>query len=169
MNLIIAIPTTGNLPFEFVNCFLNLIVTLPKHNINFLISMDQGSFLPHLRAKILDADISRGKNQIPFEGHDFDYILMLDSDILFSPEQVLRLINHQRDFVSGYYVYAGEQTKPESDRYIVAGLWDEDFFKKNKYFASFKVSDIEGKEDFIKADWLGLGFCLIKRDVFKKN
>lgn len=168
MTILIAIPTGGQIHYKFVNCLLELTATLTNQKINFLISINQGSFLPHLRAKILGADIERGEHQVPAHNHEIDYILMLDSDIVFHPDQVLQLINHQKDVVSGYYVYAGEETKPIQDRLISTGIWSEEYFKINKHFQTFTVGELDKKNDLVEVDWIGLGFCLVKRDVFKK-
>lgn len=99
---------------------------------------------------------------------DIDYILMLDSDILFETRQVLRLLEHKLDFVSGYYVYAGEETKPYESRLVAAGTWDEDFFRQHKHFPTLRLQDLQDKSDLVQVDWLGLGFCVVKREVFQR-
>jgi len=77
---------------------------------------------------------------------DHDYLLFLDSDIGFNPEDVLKLLSHRVEMVSGTY-----PMKTIPIRYCVNYL-----------------QPIEKKGDLVKIEGNGMGFCLIHRNVFIK-
>jgi len=87
---------------------------------------------------------------------DFDYILCLDSDIEFKPEDVKRLIDQDKDIISGAYQYRKDRN------FAVAGIFS-------------KIEGIVDKHGFVvwnesglrEVDWVGAGFLLIKRHVFE--
>ena len=76
----------------------------------------------------LGGDVSRGAAQRAFNGQlDYDYIMWIDSDILFTPEQFVRLLSHDVDIVSGLYLMEG------GIHYATVKDWDEEFFRKSVY------------------------------------
>ena len=75
---------------------------------------------------------------------DHEYLLFLDSDIGFDEYDVLKLINHQVDIVSGAY-----PMKTIPIRYCINVVQQE-----------------QRKGDLLKIEGNGMGFTLIHRNVF---
>ena len=64
--------------------------------------------------------------QTKFGGEiDYDYIMWIDSDIVFKPEQFFKLLDHDRDIISGLYMMQ------DNINYATVEHMDEDFFADN--------------------------------------
>jgi GT2 family glycosyltransferase len=110
----------------------------------------------------LGADVSRGKSQKPFDGKlDYDYLMWIDSDCLFTPQHFIRLLSHEKDIVSGIYLMDG------GTAFASVLDWDEEYFKKNQCFQFLTPNDVQGKDDLIEVSYTGMGFMLIKKGVFE--
>lgn len=52
----------------------------------------------------LGADVRRGEYQKPFDGKlDYDYIMWIDSDIIFKPKDLDKLISNDVDVDSSFF------------------------------------------------------------------
>lgn len=116
----------------------------------------------YARNMCLGGDISRGENQKPFNGRlDYDFIMWIDSDVLFKSEQFKVLLEHDKDIVSGLYLMK------DGVHFATVKEWDENFFKKNGYFQFLKPEDLNGQKDLLEVAYTGMGFMLVKRGVFE--
>lgn len=114
----------------------------------------QGASISVLRNRGVNKGASERCSQTNFP---FDYYMCIDSDIEFQVEDVLKLIERDKDIISGAYQDRGD---PDG---TVAG----------KYSG---VPGVISREDFIpwretglhEVDWVGAGFLLIKADVLRK-
>ena len=89
---------------RFLQCWTNLLGELPQHKISYGLSQDYLCNIYHARTKVLGVSIERGVDQKPFDGKvDYDYIMWIDSDMVFKPEDFFKLIDHDKDIVSGMY------------------------------------------------------------------
>ena len=86
---------------------------------------------------------------------DCSHLLFIDSDIEFQAESVVKLLNHNKDVISGLY----------PKKYYVM-----DRIFKNEEVVDFPVSGnvALNAEGLIEAEFLPTGFLLIKREVFDK-
>ena len=100
-NIIFAIPGrefSGN----FLNCWTDTLLKCIKNGINPLLSNKYSSMVSYARCLCLGADVRRGIHQAPFDGKiDYEYIMWIDSDIVFSFEQIQKLMSYDQDIVSG--------------------------------------------------------------------
>jgi hypothetical protein len=113
----------------------------------------------------------RGAEQKPFEDNrdtDYDVFLTLDSDIVFTPDQVITLIENAKThgISAGYYMMNDRQ------HFALVKEWDEEFFLKNGHFQFLTAEDIEkwkndSKEvgEMMKVDYVGMGFIACTKDV----
>ena len=71
----------------------------------YMISPSTGSFVSFVRMHTLGLDTLRGEDQKPFNNQDYDIWITIDSDIVFTPEQVVELIEstEQHPVVAGMY------------------------------------------------------------------
>ena len=147
---------------KFLECWTNLYSYCLSVNIQPILSRYESSNVYYVRNMCLGADILRGKDQKPFNGKvDYDYIMWIDSDVLFTPQNFLKLINHQVDIVSGIYLMS------DGKYYSTCEEWDEEYFSKHGHFEFMAQKDIQGKEELIEVSYTGMGFMLIKKGVFE--
>ena len=100
----------------------------------------------HGRNLVIDAAIE----------NDFTHILFIDDDVTFEPDALIKLLEHDKDIVSGLYLTGSYPHAP-----IVFDVMDE----KGAAGPIYLTDDMEGLVP-IKA--AGLGFLLVKTSVFEK-
>lgn len=129
--------------------------------MNPIISQDYSSMVNYARCKVVGADVTRGKNQVPFGGAiDYDYLMWIDSDIAFTTGDLVKLLNIDKNIVSGWYSQPGGTTP-------VVEKMDEDYFKSHGYFEFISSEAMAKRTRLFKADYVGFGWVLIKRGVFE--
>ena len=149
---------------RFLQNWTNLLAELPKYNITYGLSQHYMCNIYHVRTKCLGASIERGVDQKPFDGKiDYDYILWIDSDMIFSPEDFFKLLEHDKDVVSGIYKMS------DGVNYATVEHMDEEFFEQWAYYQFMQDKDLKKKKGKIfKADYTGMGFMLVKYGVYEK-
>jgi hypothetical protein len=117
--------------------------------------MTQGSNLPSARNNAINYSKSF---EIYQKLENFDYMLMLDSDMGFVPEDIQKLINHNRDIISAAY------QRRENLDIICAGYWKDNVggINDTERFISWSEKELK------KVDWIGAGCLLIKREALEK-
>jgi len=139
MSLMIALPCHGGIVSEKTTMSLfNLGKLLIRNNIpHGLLTQANSSLITQGRSKIANFFINNT---------DHEYLFFLDSDIGFHPEDVLRLLSHQVDIVSGAY-----PMKTIPVRYCINIQQPE-----------------ERQGDLVKITGNGMGFVLVHRNVLLK-
>jgi hypothetical protein len=152
---------------KFLLSWSELLTNLTKMGYNILISQKYTSNVYYVRNMCLGGDVMRGINQKPFDGKvNYDYIMWIDSDIVFSTQQFLKLLQHNKPIVSGLYLMDGGK------QYATVKDWDIEFFKKNSYF-EFLTPDSVNKwktnnpNKLMEVEYTGFGFLLCKKGVFE--
>ena len=149
---------------RFLQNWTNLLAELPKYNITYGLSQHYLCNIYHVRTKCLGVSLDRGVDQKPFDGKvDYDYIMWIDSDMVFQPEQFFKLIEHDKDVVSGMYKMS------DNKNYATVENMDEDFFEQWCYYQFLQDNDIKKKNGkLFKADYTGMGWMLVKYGVIEK-
>jgi cellulose synthase/poly-beta-1,6-N-acetylglucosamine synthase-like glycosyltransferase len=109
----------------------------------------------------LNGNLSKGPNQPPFAGADYDYSMWIDSDMVFAPEQFERLLSHDKNIVSGMYKMANGK------QFATVEKWNEDFFIKYGHFYFMVEPDRRLKPMLFSVSYTGFGFILVKKGVFE--
>lgn len=173
MRIIFCLPG-NNFSGRFLECWTGLFSYCLDNDIEVIVERREHCNIYYVRNMCLGADFIKGKYQKPYNGQiDYDYIMWIDSDIIFTPRQFQRLLSHEVDIVSGVYLMeGGEYLATVKD-------WDEEFFKTHGYFKFMKPEDIKHpvqreaiknnktKEALIEVSYTGMGFILVKRGVFE--
>ena len=146
---------------------ISKVMDMRKYDI--LSSPATGSFVSFVRMKTLGLDTLRGDNQKPFDNQDFDVWITIDSDIIFTPEQVIDLI----DSTEHHPVVAGMYRMSDLVNYAFVKDWDINYFKENGTFKFSTPEEIEvwKKETSFKyypVAYTGMGFMAVKKEVFDK-
>ena len=136
---------------------------------DIMISPATGSYVPFVRMTTLGLDVLRGEDQKPFNGQDFDVWITIDSDIVFTYEQVINLI----EATDEHPIVAGMYRMSDLVNYAFVKDWDETYFKEKGTFQFITPEEIEKwkKETEFKyfpVVYSGMGFMAIKKEVFDK-
>ena len=136
---------------------------------DIMISPATGSYVPFVRMSTLGLDVLRGSEQKPFDGQPFDIWITIDSDVIFTYEQVIQLI----ESTDSHPVVAGMYRMVDLVNYAFVKDWDETYFKEKGVFKFITPEEIETwkKETefkFYPVVYSGMGFMAIKKEVFDK-
>ncbi len=164
-----------------------LVALLNSGRYDVLVSPGKSSFVSFARMKTLGLDVLRGKNQAPFNGSEYDVFVSIDSDVVFSPVQLIELIESTEihPVVSGYYMMANNK------HFAVVRDWNKTYFAEHGTFSFLEPKDteadikafaaeleerkrcVEAKEElkplsaprFERVSYVGLGFFACKKEV----
>ena len=172
----------------FLLSWTQTIHTLISSNrYDIIISPGKSSFVPFARMQTLGLDVRRGKNQKPFNGDAYDVFVSLDSDVVFSPAQIIELIECTKlhPVVAGYYMMANNK------HFAAVRDWNKEYFAKNGTFQFLEPKDTEEQmkafskiieerqkadeekkelppipdPEFMKVSYVGLGFFACRKEV----
>jgi hypothetical protein len=134
-----------------------------------MLSPGTGSYVSFVRMQTLGLDVMRGENQKPFGGQDFDVWITIDSDIIFTPDQVVQLIESTEE----HPVVAGMYRMSDLTHFAFVKDWDTNYFKENGVFKFSTPEEIETwkKETGLKyfpVNYTGMGFMAVKKEVLDK-
>ena len=167
---------SGTFLQSWTNCVLNLF-----GKYNMILSNRYSAMVNFARALCLGADVLKGPDQQPFQGQlDYDAIVWLDSDIVFNPETLDKLIQHclhDNPVVSGAYVMNG------GNSLCCVKKWDKDYYKKNGSFEFLTMEEYkeklnlndeskqidEDKDVIINAAYAGMGCMAIRKGIIEDN
>ena len=125
---------------------------------------EYSSFVSFSRMKTLGLDVLRGATQVPFGGRlEYDVWLTIDSDIVFTPHQVIELIEDvdKHPVVSGLYRMA------DLKHYAAVKEWDMEYFKKHGTFQFLKVDELDTSEKYMKVAYNGMGFFACRKGIIE--
>lgn len=188
MRVIIGLPCNSGYSQRFLLAWtetVNALVSTGRYEI--VVSPGSSSHVAFSRMQTLNLNVLRGKNQKPFNGDPYDVYMTLDSDMVFSPVQVMELIESTKihPVVSGYYMMADNQ------HFAAVKEWDKEYFLKNgtfefltprvvePYLIRFqeeldrRKKAVEDKKDpgplsepeFMKVSYVGMGFFACRKEV----
>lgn len=153
---------------EFMLSFIELIAFISSNGGHFKLSVQYNPIVNVSRCKCLGADVMRGKNQKPFDGQiKYDYLMWIDSDIVFTQKQFINLLSMNKDIASGWYAQPALAADGSKLTPITADASDEAFNKNGEYHM-LTTKEIEEKTKPFKVDYIGFGWVLIKKGVFEK-
>jgi GT2 family glycosyltransferase len=126
-----------------------------------LISQDYSSMVNFARCKVAGADVIRGRNQTPFGGRvDYDYMMWIDSDIVFSNRSFKALLDMKKDIASGWYSQPGGSTP-------VVERMDNEYFISHGSYEFISAEGMEAMRAPFVADYIGFGWVLVRKGVFE--
>jgi len=140
------------------------LVELTKRGYQVLLLNEYSSFVPFSRMKTLGLDVLRGASQVPFNGEiDYDAWVTIDSDIVFTSEQVIQLIEDTKKYpvVSGLYRMA------DMVHFAAVKEWDIDYFKKTGSFQFMTQEDIDKCEEYTTVAYNGMGFFACRKGIIE--
>lgn len=161
MKVIFALPGR-EFSGRFLSCWTELLNNCQQNGISAGLSQRYSSNVYYVRNLSLGGNSVDGINQKPFGGKiDYDYIMWIDSDIYFKPEHFFKLLEADKDIVSGLYMM------DDNIHYATVEDWDENYYINNGTFRFLQRKDVEKKDKLFKVDYTGFGWMLIKKGVFE--
>jgi hypothetical protein len=153
VNLIICTPGHSMMS-TYVKSLLAATQKLSEKGITWAWSSEYSSHVGDAREMTLNGGPQNEiKNTSPFRGTvDYDKILWIDSDIAFTPEDVIKAYESDKDILSGAYLLA-DGTVTAYPKRLEAGYTYEDILKM---------------EEPLKVYGVGFGFICVKKGVFEK-
>ena len=164
MKILFCVPGF-NYSGEFLIAWTRLVLGLKELGHEVMVSQNYSSFVPFARAKCLGIDVLKGPKQKPFNGLEYDVMVWIDSDVLFTPEMVLELVN------SPYMVTAGLYKMDDNKHFAVVKDWDTEFYVKNGSFDFLNeetVNNMRTLSRYVPVAYSGMGLMAIKKNVLDK-
>jgi hypothetical protein len=147
----------------FLQSWTELLIWCGRNNINPLTSYAYDSNVYYVRSRCLGASVDRGEYQIPFNGAlKYDYIMWIDSDMVFHPSHLENLIELNTDVACGIYKTADHET------YATVEKWDKDYYIKHgkfEFLTESRVRDI--RAGVLPVEYSGMGWMLMKKGVIE--
>ena len=144
--ILIAVPTFENIKPE---CFKSIFGLRNPENYNLFFDYVKGY------------DCARARNEIAKLAlkHDFDYVLMIDSDVSVPKDTVVKLLECETDIALGWYY----KKRTKTDQTVIYDF-GKDYTDKNMIYGETLLKanipfDFKGG---------GLGIALVNVNVFKK-
>jgi hypothetical protein len=161
--VIIALPGRTFSGGFMVN-LLETVQTLKSKNYTVMIINEYSSYVTYSRMKTLGLDVLRGADQKPFGGKiEYDVWVTVDSDIRFTPEQIIELIED----TNKYPVVSGLYRMEDLKHYACVKKWDVEHYITHGSF-EFMKSDEEIKDKYISVAYNGMGFFACRKGVIEK-
>lgn len=91
----------------------------------------------------------------------FDYMLQLDSDMTFPPDALCKLLERDKDVITGVYVGKGENHKP-----VLFTELHKDDENSGPYGLKHGLNELM-KDDVFEVKGCGAGFLLVKEHVIR--
>jgi hypothetical protein len=135
--LFVAVPSYGEIPAHSAQCLIRLAQT------------GLSGAAMTMRMVVGDSLVSRARNALTadFLASDCTHLLFIDSDLIFSAEQIDRLLAHDLPIVGGFY-----PKKQEGDLAWVCNA-----------HPGFPPPEPNGLQSL---RYIGTGFLMVKREVF---
>jgi hypothetical protein len=161
MKVVLALP--GRIfSGSFLMNWTQTVMALTKKGYEVVVTNEYSSFVTYSRMKTLGLDVLRGADQVPFGGTlNYDVWLTIDSDIIFTPEQVIQLIEDTKK----YPVVSGLYRMQDRIHFATVQEWDVEYFKK---YGSFEFMRDLPADKYIPVAYSGMGFFACRRGVIEK-
>jgi len=147
---------------RFLQCWTKLVHACLNNDIQPIMSQHYSPLLYYVRNMCLGGSNIAGTHQLPFQGRiDYDYIMWIDSDIVFHPDQFFKLLDADKEIVSGLYMMQ------DNIHYATVENWDNEFFKAKGYFPFLTPQIVSQRKEPFVVDYTGFGWILMKKGVFE--
>jgi|UniRef100_A0A6C0LGV6 hypothetical protein len=146
---------------------INALWESKKYDI--IVSTGVSSYVTFARMQTLGLDVMRGISQKPFDNMDFDVWITIDSDVIFTPQQVMDLI----ESTEVHPVVSGMYRMSNLTSYAIVKDWDTEYFAKNGTFKFLTPDEVtqwktETSLKYMPVNYTGMGFFAMTRDVLRK-
>jgi hypothetical protein len=153
--LFIATPTTDSIILPYHSSVVNMISYLSDNKISYKYATLSDSNQSRSRAELTQSFIQSGAEKV----------LFIDSDMVFTPQDVIRISSHNVPIVAGVYV----KRKMKWDNIRKAMIkGDPRFACHGEYTFSCSEKNTIDENNLMPAKYVPTGFLCIKREVILK-
>lgn len=148
----------------FVPCILRTAIYFGQQGWGFRYKTDYTANIFAVRTLLMKGSGYKKKEDFdtPFFNEDeYDYMMWIDSDMVWVPEQIHRMLNHKFDICTGV-------TQLGAGRTNIGKSLDEDYLGEHGIWEDYNIDDIRSRVDPFECAFAGFAFILIKRGVFEK-
>lgn len=143
IKLSILVPTRDTVHSQFSYCLAQLYKTTSELGVETFLFYDSSTILLNQRERLIEQ--AKKINS--------DYVLWIDSDMMFPSTTAVRLLEHNKDIVACNYT---KRTKPlKTVAYTNLNDWDS-------------WVPMESQDELVKVEGVGMGCMLMKLDIFEK-
>lgn len=161
MRIIFCLPGK-TISSNYFNSWNATIAELNKRGIGYAYCMGYDPVVYYARNRILGGKNTAGKLQKPWQGQlSYDKMVWIDSDIVWTADDIIRLIEHDVDIIAGTYLMDGGHEFP-----IVENL-DYSKLSADGSFKFMSKIDMANKSTSFIASYTGFGFVAIKAGVLE--
>lgn len=146
-----------------VDSLMRLSHTMRDLNINHSIVFKSGPNIYNLRNHLLDGDNTSKRGDPPFKGKHYTHMLWIDSDMVYNPDDALRLIASDKPITGALYC----DVKNE----LTSGKWDIQELNEKHYMPRYTLQELKDKADengYVAVDWQGFGLLSVRCGVCEK-
>jgi hypothetical protein len=148
---------------NWVRAWTDTVTTCGSNNIEWAFSMAYDPVVYYARNRVLGGNNVAGKNQKPFGGTlDYDYQVWIDSDMVWTGNDVLKLLSHNKPIVSGCY-----PTHNNTEFPIVEKL-DYNKLLQDGKFEFMKRTELDTKAELFPVSYTGFGFVAVAKGVMER-
>ncbi len=143
VKLSILVPTRDTVHSQFSYCLAQLFKTTSELGVETFLFYDSSTILLNQRERLLEQ--AKKVNS--------DYVLWIDSDMMFPSTTAVRLLEHNKDIVACNYT---KRTKPlKTVAYTNLNDWNS-------------WVPMEPQDELVKVEGVGMGCMLMKLEIFEK-
>ena len=88
--------------------------------------------------------------------------MFIDSDIIFTPEDVKNLLDMDENIACGAYLMNG------GTHYAIVEEFNNKYFLENGSFQFLTREDLNNKSNNFKVEYCGMGFMMIKKNIIEQ-
>lgn len=136
-----------------VQSLLNLLEVFRERLVDYELFWRYSSDIYGLRNGIVQKN---GVKDVPFAGEPYDYMMWIDSDVEYTPDDVFELMYADKDIISGL-VPIGPDERVAVGKYIMEG---------DRVGMAYLRGRVD-HEELLEMDFCGFAFVLIKAGVFE--
>lgn len=161
MNILLCVPGK-TFSASWIHSWNDTIATLTRAGHTWGYSMQYDPVVYYARNRVLGGDNTHGKQQKPFGGNvPYDYMVWIDSDMVWRGTDVLKLIEMDVPIASGCYLMQ------DNTHYTIVENLDYTQLAEQGTFKFMNRTDLDEKTAPFKASYVGFGFVVIARGVFE--
>jgi hypothetical protein len=140
-----------------------LELTKQGYSIGVSAGLSDEQSLSHYRT--IGTDVLRGKEQIPFEGKmDYDVWVNIDSKVIFTPKQVIELVED----TDKYPIISGVYRMSDTSRLSYITEFNDEYFKKNGAYEFTNIDSVNPNMKHVPIKYTDIGFFACTREVLEK-
>mgnify|MGYP003644841368 FL=1 len=149
---------------SFLMSWSETLLKLTQQGYQVALTSDYSEYTPFTRMKSLGLDNLRGNDQKPFDGKvDYDVWLTIDSNIIFSPKQVIELIED----TDKYPVISGVHRLPDMKSISAVRTLSDEYFHENGAYEYIKVDTLDKDIKHFDVEYSSMGFMACKKGVIE--